>query len=1642
MRKNIMKQMKLRKKIMWMKQVNRIKKITAALLSCSLVMTMTGCAVNPAHTPVNGQTGTASTVSAGRETDTETAAETASETAAETAEKTASETAADAATAASVTLPPAGREGLRDFSEEEESAESSAASEDSRSLAPVNQTQKAENARITLTGEELPAASAEYTVMIYMVGSNLETEREAATNDLEEIQASGIDFQKNNVVVYTGGARKWAANVPCDRNCLLDLSKGSDRWLVGMTDGSSDMGSPETLTEFLQVAAANYPAEHYSLIFWDHGNGPIHGFGVDELFGLDSLQFDEMRKAMDASPFGPDGSARLDWVGFDACLMGSLENAGLWKEYTDYLAASEELEPAGGWDYSFLQTLNTTADPVKITGAIADSYYEWYTEKTDNNVTLSVCDLSKTGAVIEAYTDLAKKMETDIQAGSYARIVQIRQKALAFGTSETAGRGGGTDLVDLDDMAACFAELYGPETEAVRKAVSDMVLTNRSNMEGAAGLSVYFPGENQELYAQADSLFEDSVSVSDEVKAMYDSYTDRWEQASAADWTMADFRRSGDEILLDLTPEQAANLAGAAYTVLYPVGNGQYYITMERVQAEVDSSGVVHIPADPELIAMQDLDGTFSPLGFIQASDKNGRQTYRSFAVSLSPTDDYWSVDYAGVDQGAAIIAALEEGQITVRSVEAEDHMSAGKNTLDMRDYYRVVYDYAITCFPTRNEDGSMRSFEEWQGLGTMMGEKSFRLPEDKSIRLELRRVSDFCTEEPMILQLELSDVNGKNHPSEIYSLNVNARTSEEGIVIKEDEQGIWTYMLREDSAVLLKYEGDTEVLTIPAEADGLPVTEIAIDAVRFYESDAVTEVILPDTLRVLQRGAIQVCNMTSVSLPAGIEQVSPHAFANCYNLEQILIAGDPNGQSGEVRAIDGVLFNTEGTELLCYPPHHGTSYEIPEGTETIAYGAFAVDDFCENMILEAVTFPETVTAIEPLAFFGCYSLSEISLPESLEYIGPRAFGINQDYLNRLFYTGKNVPVESVYIGGNVEYIGKNAFDGLNLRRFLVSGSNRRYSAVGGMLAVKSGDTILEVPRGMDGLVYIPEGVVGIEEYLFAMLYTGTEFYLPDSLTRIPRSAFPYNLVNLVKDDHGDYVIKYDALIHCSEESAAAQFADKYGISRDTKQADDSLVTALAYTTVTSPAPNGQFVFHVYEDHAVLVAFNGSADALEIPASAGGQPVTEIGDGRNSIENFHKSVYNDYTSEASGSGPAVQGGRTVYIKSLQLPDTVTRINARALYILYMQLDTLDLPSSLQYFDPEAIGYVYSPVPFEYEPKAVGWAYKAEGFAYKAEIGAFRIRDCSAYKTVNGILYTADGKTLVSFPPAYDAGKLAAAGTAKNGDTVYRLEIPAGTECIGPNAFAGYRAPNGTLQVQWPESLREIGAHAFTFSDIYDIRLPEGLETIGEGAFCVARVRSEELILPDSITEIGVDAFDSIHREIDAAGTDLYGFRTIHMPADLKRMGSFAFAVLAEGEAALECENISLGSKLIHIGTGAFTGQNCKAFEVSPRNKTYSSADGFLLTADGKTLITAPSGMTGEVTIPKGVTGIQQSAMRECPYITDVHISSEVTMIGADAFAEDLDSYEDNAWKVTIHCPKGSAAADYANLLGIPWVEEN
>ena len=85
------------------------------------------------------------------------------------------------------------------------------------------------------------------------------------------------------------------------------------------------------------------------MIFWNHGAGSILGFGADENFNYDGLYLYEMA---DAFLNSYDGQ-KFDIVGFDACLMASIEMASVLEPYSKYMVASEEVEPGGGWNYEY-----------------------------------------------------------------------------------------------------------------------------------------------------------------------------------------------------------------------------------------------------------------------------------------------------------------------------------------------------------------------------------------------------------------------------------------------------------------------------------------------------------------------------------------------------------------------------------------------------------------------------------------------------------------------------------------------------------------------------------------------------------------------------------------------------------------------------------------------------------------------------------------------------------------------------------------------------------------------------------------------------------------------------------------------------------------------------------------------------------------------------------------------------------------------------------------------------------------------------------------------------------------------------------------------------------------------------------------
>ncbi|MGN0595280.1 MAG: clostripain-related cysteine peptidase, partial [Hominimerdicola sp.] len=163
------------------------------------------------------------------------------------------------------------------------------------------------------------------TIMIYMVGSDLESEHGSASLDLTEMMNATVDTENNNILVYTGGASEWKLDgISADENTILRLSDGGFEKIS--TEEALNMGDADTLSSFINYGLTNYESDKYGLILWDHGSGPVLGYGYDENFE-DLLNLQEIQASLNNS-VGKQNK-KLEWIGFDACLMSSLEVADI-----------------------------------------------------------------------------------------------------------------------------------------------------------------------------------------------------------------------------------------------------------------------------------------------------------------------------------------------------------------------------------------------------------------------------------------------------------------------------------------------------------------------------------------------------------------------------------------------------------------------------------------------------------------------------------------------------------------------------------------------------------------------------------------------------------------------------------------------------------------------------------------------------------------------------------------------------------------------------------------------------------------------------------------------------------------------------------------------------------------------------------------------------------------------------------------------------------------------------------------------------------------------------------------------------------------------------------------------------------------
>lgn len=190
------------------------------------------------------------------------------------------------------------------------------------------------------------------TVMVYMIGSNLESEFAAGSTDILEMVDSKFDPEYTKVLVYTGGSKDWSLDgISANENAIFEVT--SDGINKVQAYERKVMSKKEVLTEYINYAYDNYKSTYYDLILWNHGGGPIVGYGHDE-YSLSSsaMSLVDLKSAIADSTLIND-KKKFDFIGFDACLMGSIEVGNALKDYADYLIASEESEPGQGWNYAF-----------------------------------------------------------------------------------------------------------------------------------------------------------------------------------------------------------------------------------------------------------------------------------------------------------------------------------------------------------------------------------------------------------------------------------------------------------------------------------------------------------------------------------------------------------------------------------------------------------------------------------------------------------------------------------------------------------------------------------------------------------------------------------------------------------------------------------------------------------------------------------------------------------------------------------------------------------------------------------------------------------------------------------------------------------------------------------------------------------------------------------------------------------------------------------------------------------------------------------------------------------------------------------------------------------------------------------------
>ena len=741
------------------------------------------------------------------------------------------------------------------------------------------------------------SAVPELVILLYMTGSDLESKDGTASRDLREIMDNLPGDGSVEVCAMIAGSGSWDMDIPPEETSVYRVCREG---LKKLREGApASMGDAETLSGFLNYAAEACPARRYALILWDHGAGPVLGVCFDERYqtgsGMDGLTLAELNTALANSPFK---ERTLSWIGFDACLMGTVETAYTVAPYAEYMIASQEMEPADGWNYGFL------SDIARMEGAeagkhIVDAYMQGK-EDSLSILTLSVTDLSKIGEVSREMTEVFGRVE--VTRENYPDIARIREDTKEIGCTAPVSY----DLVDLIDLLE-VAQDEDTDCAGLLEALSGAVVYNRANIPYLNGLSVYYPFNNAERYVYPWSSNYRNLEFSNGYLSFIQSFTKVWLGDSIADWSgdMTLEGQSGNleqRFQLQLTPDQLRSFASARLVVLEQHANwsmDDYSFVYSTDDVAVSESGLLSAVYREESMVMEDETGErhTNNVSYEELDDALGIRVLLSRGWMAKP-------DYEIT--GAYLVYrrnAAGDWQLANVLRLGDDEEQSGRREIDLSEWDEIRFlSYMRT--EKRDDHGAPLGFEEWDKHGRA------------KMNIVLREeVGDLTRLRPVLVRqqdsynryayLEVRDLQNRITCTQLFSIdNLKIQSAEKNAVLADNGYCKLTLdrvqvatgdnaQIRMDFTAVNKTDQTVDLLASQVMLDDIYIAGGTVRVtLKPGETQSFERAIMPETLRNNRCAMLEEIGATLTGL-SGEDELFSERIALPIHIDTRVLAGD-----------------------------------------------------------------------------------------------------------------------------------------------------------------------------------------------------------------------------------------------------------------------------------------------------------------------------------------------------------------------------------------------------------------------------------------------------------------------------------------------------------------------------------------------------------------------------------------------------------------------------------------------------------------------------------------------------------------------------------------------------------------------------